>query len=114
MAALQDGWQSETTETTETTVSFEQGNIPYSGIIGNAGAGSVIKNLTADSVTITTRGDYASCIVGYSAGTLTNLKVTQGYVKSYGLHSGLVVGYLNEGAIDNCTSAMSTSLSTTA
>lgn len=86
-------------------VSFEQGNMPYSGIIGNAGAGSVIKNLTADSVTITTRGDYASCIVGYSAGTLTNLKVTQGYVKSYGLHSGLVVGYLNEGAIDNCTSA---------
>ena len=85
-------------------VSFVQGVAPYSGIIGNAGTGSVIKNLTADSVSITSRGDYAACIVGYSAGTLTGLNVTHGYVKSYGSHSGLVAGFLTKGSMSQCSS----------
>lgn len=69
------------------------GSDDYQGLFGYADTLSVIKNLTLDNVKMESAGRYSGPVAGWSAGKLTDIKVTGATLAFTNYSAGGVVGY---------------------
>ncbi|MBR1883044.1 MAG: hypothetical protein IJ808_08575 [Muribaculaceae bacterium] len=82
-----------------------KGNATYAGMIGQAGEGSLITNLVMENTVINTSGDYSAPVVAYTAGTVTDVTVTNANVTSRGSYSGGAVGMVADGSVSGVKTA---------
>ena len=99
-----------------------KGRTYVGGLVGNLTAGSLSNsevrgtaNITSSEASTYGNADaFAGGCVGYSRGTLSNLKVSaKGTITAHGNYVGGIVGKLDTNSITNCSSSLNISLSVT-
>ena len=99
-----------------------KGNNYVGGIVGRLDAGSLSNSEVRGTANITSSYSsaysnieaFAGGCVGYSKGTLSNLKVSAtGTITAHGNYVGGIVGKLDTNSITNCSSSLNISLSVT-
>ena len=99
-----------------------KGRTYVGGLVGNLTAGSLSNsevrgtaNITSSEASTYGNADaFAGGCVGYSKGTLSNLKVSaKGTITAHGNYVGGIVGKLDTNSITNCSSSLNISLSVT-
>jgi hypothetical protein len=73
-------------------VTFSTGEEDYTGVFGYADSTSTIKNVTVDSISLVSYGKDAGGLVGYSAGSISDVAVLHSSVANGNNHGGGVIG----------------------
>lgn len=78
----------------------------YSGLFAYIDVNGEVKNLTLDKFKVTSTNSYGGVLAGYSAGNITNCKVTNmDFTVQNGSFKGGIVGQLKGAVLENCSSS---------
>ena len=84
-------------------LTYEMGQENNVGIIGYAGASSVVKNLTVSGLTLTSHGRHTGGVVGQSQGTITGVTLKDATITHRNYNCGGIVGRFAGKELSHCS-----------